>query len=97
MTLANFPLSRGVIVVVASWSGTIVGGVSGPGLVGGGAGSESPLDPGGVTVSFTSFGPLAAQASVRKVKDPLTELPLTDADVDLPTKTGVAGMQTVIS
>src|SRR4051812_17581396 len=57
MTLANFPWSRGVIVVVASWNGTIVGGVSGPGPVGGGAGSESPLDPGGVTVPFMSFGP----------------------------------------
>lgn len=70
MTLAIFLGIAGVIVVAASWNGTIVGGVSGPGPVGGGgAGSESPLDTDRVTVPRTSFGPVAAQASVRNVKN----------------------------
>jgi hypothetical protein len=69
MTFVIFLGIAGVIVVAASWNGTIVG--SGPGPVGGGGGvgSESPLDPDRVTVPRTSFGLVAAQASVRNVKN----------------------------
>jgi hypothetical protein len=89
MTLANFLGIAGVIVVAARWSGTIVVGVSGPGPVGaGGAGSEASVDPGGVTVPRTSFGAVAAQASVRKVTNLPPGLPPTEADVDMVTKSG---------
>src|SRR4051812_39142227 len=97
MTLANFLGIAGVIVVAASWGGTIVGGVSGPGPVGGGgAGSEAPLHPDGVTVPRTSFGPVAAQASVTNVKKLPAGLPPTEADVDMVTKSVAAGLKTLI-
>jgi hypothetical protein len=92
MILANFLGIAGVIVV--GLDGTVVGGVSGPGPVdGGGAGSEAPLDPGGVTVPRTSFGPVAAQASVRKVKNLPAGLRPTEADVDMVTESGAAGLK----
>jgi len=94
MTLAIFLGIAGVIVVAASWNGTVVAGVSGAGPVGGGgAGSEGPLDPGGVTVPRTPFGPVAAQASVRKVKNLPTGLPPTEAEADMVTKSRPAGLK----
>jgi hypothetical protein len=93
--------------------GTVGGGAGGGGGVavtgaGGnaintGAGGSTILGTGGAGVvtgaggSATPFEPLAAFGAVRKVKNLLTGLPPTDADVAAVTASGAAGLQTLIN
>lgn len=93
-----------------SGSGTTTSGGSGTGMPGSGAGVGSAstggaagsgtggtVDPGGVTVPGTPFQPATAFNAVRKVKNLLTGLAPTDAEVATVTMSGAAGLQTLIS
>lgn len=93
-----------VLATLAACSGTIGGGVSnpnaggtGPGGGGGGAGGEAAINPGMVTVPAVPFEPATAQSSVRKIKNLLTGMPLTDADVATVAAMGAAGLQSLIA
>jgi hypothetical protein len=99
MKLSNFLGLAGMVALAAGCNGSIVGGVSNPNpgaTGGGGTGAVPPINPGTVTVPPTPFEPVAAQSSVRKVKNLLTGLPPTDADVATVTAMGAAGLQVLL-
>jgi hypothetical protein len=101
MKLSIFLGLAGIAGLATGCNGTIVSGVSNPGGNGmpgsGGSPGQDPLNPGGVTVKPDPFQAVTAQSSVRKVKNLLTGLPPTDADVATVTMNGAAGLQTLIS
>jgi hypothetical protein len=88
---------------------TGVGGAAGTTGVGGAAGSVAPTGAGGAagTTGLGGFGgagasgmpfqPLAAAAAVRKVKNLITGLPPTDAEIATVTTSGQMGLQTLIN
>ena len=96
----------GIAAVGTGCTGTVSGGGSNPpgtssgsgGAGGGVAGTPNPpINPGSVTVPPTPFEPATALSSVRKVKNLLTGLTPTDADVATVTTMGAAGLQTLIN
>jgi len=102
MKLSIFLGLAGIAALAAGCTGNIVPGVSNPNGEGtpdggGGGGGMDPLNPGGVTVKPDPFQPTTAQSSVRKVKNLLTGLAPTDADVESVTMKGAAGLQALIS
>ena len=77
--------TMGTAGTMGSAGTTGVGGTTGLGGLGGAGGSPTP------------FQPLAAAAAVRKVKNLLTGLPPTDAEIAMVTSQGQLGMQTLIN
>jgi hypothetical protein len=78
-------------------AGSGAGNSGGPGSgTGGTGGFSTTVDPGKVTAPNAPFDPHTAATAVRKVKNLLTGLAPTDAEIATVTKSGAAGLQGLI-
>jgi hypothetical protein len=81
----------------AACNGSI--GDKGPGPITGAGGNDGPtnVDPGKVTAPTTPFDAKTAFYATSKVKNLLTGMPVTDADVSMVTMKGAAGLQELVN